>query len=254
MRDEVSMCAFGEASIQGSWAGREAGGCSRRVGDDGGAGRRAGGWSVGDRRAYLGENAKLGARHTLALGRAPHAVVRALHQPLLQHDRVADEGIIGRTLRRLRLQAFEQRVEAGVVTLGQQEEQVQAGDLAALAVRVRRRVGGRGQLVEGLQLLVVAGEGVGVLGADGEEGARFEGEAREGEEGGGRAGAGKEGIEMEEGELCFGEQARGLRRVWRGSGEPAEKLLEFGFGGHGVLVGGRRDGWYRSFFGRWVGM
>ena len=63
---------------------------------------------------------------------------------------------------------------------------MQARDLAALPVRpagdgfllfagfAGRAVGGRGQLVEGLQLLVVAREGVGVLRADGEERARFQ--------------------------------------------------------------------------------
>ncbi len=44
----------------------------------------------------------------------------------------------------------------------------------------------------------VAGEGVGVLEADGEEGAGFEGLAGEVEEGGGGGGGGEEGGEVEE--------------------------------------------------------
>ena len=95
-------------------------------------------------------------------------------------------------------------MKLGIATLRQQQEQRQTGDLVALAV-----VGGqsgRGQLVEGLQLLDVAGEGVGVSGADGEQGSLLVGFAGEGEEGGRRFGGGGEGVELEEGELGFGEE------------------------------------------------
>ena len=57
---------------------------------------------------------------------------------------------------------------------------------------------GRGEFVEGEELLEVACESVGVLEADGEEGAGFEGLAGEVEEGRGGCGGGEEGGEVEE--------------------------------------------------------
>lgn len=88
-------------------------------------------------------------------------------------------------------------MEARIVALRQQQQEVQPRHLAPLAVarglEVRRR-----ELVEGEQLLEVAREGVRVLQADGEQGAGFERRAGEGEEVRGGVGGWEEGVEFEE--------------------------------------------------------
>lgn len=81
-------------------------------------------------------------------------------------------------------------MESRVIALGQQQQQIQAGDFASLTRGMVFAVRGVGDLVEGEELLVVAYEGVGLLEADGEEGAGLERLPREGEDGRGGRGRG----------------------------------------------------------------
>ncbi len=104
-------------------------------------------------------------------------------------------------------------MKAGIVPLGQQQQQIQARHLAPLAVARGLEVGRR-ELVEGQQLLEVAGEGVGVLQADGEEGAGFERGPGEAEQLGGGGRGGQEGVELEE--LAFGGGEEGGDFLGRG--------------------------------------
>lgn len=130
-------------------------------------------------------------------------------------------------------QGLELGVELGVAALGQQEQQVQAGDLVPVPV-----VGGGalgvvviGELVEGLQLRDVAREGLGVLGADAEEGAGLVHLPREGEVRGRRRGGRRDGPELEEGDLGLGEELGGLAVGGVGVGfELREDLLEGALG------------------------
>lgn len=83
-------------------------------------------------------------------------------------------------------------------------------------------------------MLEVAREGGGVLEADGDEGAEFEGLAREGQGGGGGVGGGDERVEVQEGEFGAGEEGRGVLVVVGGEG--VVELVEEGgevFFGHG---------------------
>ena len=66
-------------------------------------------------------------------------------------------------------------------------------------------------------MLEVAGEGVRVLEADGDESAGFKGLAREVKERRGGSGCGDQGVEVEEGEFGFGEEGGGFGGCW-GSG------------------------------------
>lgn len=97
-------------------------------------------------------------------------------------------------------------MEAGVVPLGQQEQEVQARHFAALAVPGGLEARGR-ELVEGEELLEVAREGVGILEADGEQRAGFERRAGEVQEVWRCARGGQEGVEVEE--LSFGGREEG---------------------------------------------
>lgn len=74
-------------------------------------------------------------------------------------------------------------MKLSIPTLGEQQQQAQTSDLVPLS-NIRRQTG-RGQLVKGLQLVDVAGEVLGVAGADGEEGALLIGFSGEGEDFGG---------------------------------------------------------------------
>lgn len=72
-------------------------------------------------------------------------------------------------------------MEFGVATLREQQQEVQARHLVALG-----QVGGEhggGELVKGRQLGDVAGEGFGVAGTDGVQGALLVGLAGEGQDG-----------------------------------------------------------------------
>lgn len=95
-------------------------------------------------------------------------------------------------------------MELGVATLGEEEEQAEPRDLVPLGDVGAQPRGG--ELVVGLELLDVAGEGVRVAGADGEEGALLVGLAGEGEDGLGGGCGGGEGLEAEEGELGLGQE------------------------------------------------
>lgn len=94
-------------------------------------------------------------------------------------------------------------MECRVISLRQQQQQIQPSDFAPLAaVAGVGAVGRFGELIEGEELLVVACEGVGLLEADGEESAGFEGLARKSEDvRGGRRGR-DQGVECEE--FAFG--------------------------------------------------
>lgn len=122
-------------------------------------------------------------------------------------------------------------MELGVEALGQEQQQAEARDAVPLGDVGGQDVGG--QLVEGLELLDVAGEGGGVAGADGKEGALLVRLAGEGEDVLGRGGARGERVELEEGELGLGEEGVGLG-VAHGGGvlELAEDLGEVAVG-HG---------------------
>ncbi|KND90897.1 hypothetical protein TOPH_04475 [Tolypocladium ophioglossoides CBS 100239] len=124
------------------------------------------------------------AGHLAALHGLPHSVVAALHQPSLQLDGITKIAIalhIASATPTVSVgEALELRVELCVTTLRQEKEQAQACDLVALG-----KVGGQScgrQLVKGLELLDIAGEGIWVPGADGEEGTllvRLSGEGQE---------------------------------------------------------------------------
>lgn len=109
-------------------------------------------------------------------------------------------------------------MEAGVVALAELKKEVEACDFRA----VGGWLGGEGgEVVEGLQLGVVADEGLGVAGADAEEGAGFE-DGAGGEEGRGGGGGGRDqGIVIEQGEFGFLEERLGCGRVW-----VLERLIE----------------------------
>lgn len=138
-------------------------------------------------------------------------------------------------------QALELGVELGVAALCQQEQQVEARDLVPVAVAIGGIVG---ELVEGLQLRDVAGEGLGVLGADAEEGAGLVDFPREREVRGRRRGGRRDGLELEEGDLGLGEELGGLAVGGVGVGfELREDLLEGALrhvrsGRDGVFCGG----------------
>lgn len=137
-------------------------------------------------------------------------------------------------------------MELGVAALGEQQQQVQARDLVALGQAGREH--GGGELVKGGELRDVAGEGVGVPGADRVQGAllvRLAGECQGGRRlwrgGGGRGGRRRrrgEGVEFEEEQLRFGEEGAGVRVGLGGTGgfQLGEDLLELLFGHLGLLV------------------
>lgn len=191
---------------------------------------------------HLTKDSKLLPGYTFPLGSAPHAIVAPLHQPPLQLDRVPDEpvalepGAPPSSAPGLDLEPLEHGVEAGVVALGQQQQQVQARHLAALAV-ARGREARRRPLVKGPQLLEVAREGVRVLPADGEQGARFEGGAGEVQELGRGVRGREEGVEGEE--LAFGGREEGGDLLGRGG----RGGLQLGEGG--VELGDGHCGWRR---------
>lgn len=155
---------------------------------------------------YLAENPKLLTGHAIPLRRAPDTIVAPFHQPALQLDRIQDilvadalaVGLDAVAHAALDLQALEHGVEAGIVVSRQQQQQVEAGDFAALAGAGVVK-GRRGQLVEGEELLEVAREGLGLVQPDGEQRAGFEHGAGEGEEVRGGCGGGEEGVQCEEG-------------------------------------------------------
>lgn len=190
---------------------------------------------------YLGENAILLTGRPLTLRRPPHAIIAALHQPLLQLDRILHKDVLLQPLpvpvRDRRLQTLQQRVKARVIALTEQQQQIQACDFAFLRAVVGE--GGGGQVVEGLQLLEVAREGGGVLQADGDEGAELERLARQGEGVCRGGGGGDERVELEEGQLGFGEE--GGRFVVVVAAERVVELFEQGgevFFGHFEEVDG----------------
>ena len=65
-------------------------------------------------------------------------------------------------------------MEARIITLRQQQQQVQTRNFTPLTVTRGLEIGRR-ELVKGQQLLEVTREGVGILQADGEQCAGFEG-------------------------------------------------------------------------------
>lgn len=123
-------------------------------------------------------------------------------------------------------------MELGVPALREQEQQVQTRHLVPV-ILVGAALGMVGELVEGLQLRHVAGEGLGVLGADAEEGAGFVDLPCEGEMCGWCGGGGRHGLELEQADLGLGEKFRCLAvgGVWMGF-ELRENLLERALG-HG---------------------
>lgn len=207
--------------------------------------------------SYLREDAVLVARDFTTLHRFPYTVVAPFHQPSLQPDGVAQVAIIfDITTTSLPVrQAFKLRVEVRIIALCQEQQQAQSGDLVPLCGVWGKN--GCGQLVEGLELLYVASEGVRVAGADSEEGALLVGLAGEGEE---IAWSGRgwcEGVELEEGELCFGEKGVCVG-VGHGGGvfELAQNLGECAFG-HGEGGWAVSDGgcglkiWFAKGLGSW---
>lgn len=162
--------------------------------------------------SYLGENTVLFTRYLALLHGLPHPVVAALHKPALQLDGVPQKPVVldavGAVDALARAEALELAVELGVAALGQQEQQVQTSDLVAhLGVGLELR---RGQLIEGLQLREVAGEGVWVAGANRGEGAILVDAPGEQQELGGRVGGGCEGVQLQQRQLGFGEQTAGF--------------------------------------------
>lgn len=119
-------------------------------------------------------------------------------------------------------------MELCIAALCEEQQQAEAGDSVALC-----KIGleaGRGQLVERLELLDVAGEGVWVAGADGKEGTLLVCFAGKGEKARGDVWRWGECLEVEEGELCFGEEGVcvGVAHGW-GVLELAEDLGEGAF-------------------------
>lgn len=179
---------------------------------------------------YFGKDTVLLARNLPTLHSLPHAVVAALHQPPLELDRVAQVAVVLDLVAAAgaRAQGLELGVELGVAALGQQEQQIQAGDLVPVPVPMPGIVG---QLVEGLQLRHVAREGLGVLGADAEQGAGLVHLPREREVRGRRREGRRHGLELEEGDLGLGEELGGLAVGGVGVGfELREDLLEGALG------------------------
>ena len=126
-------------------------------------------------------------------------------------------------------------MELGILSLRQQQQQIQARNLVLLLpVCVRTgnpATSGTGtdstlELVEPLELADVAQKGVGVLGADRGQGTLLVDLAGEREEGGVGGGAGRgrgQRVELEEQELGFGEEGGGV-----GVGEGGGGGLELG--------------------------
>lgn len=186
---------------------------------------------------YLGEDAVFLTGCLAPLHGVPDTVVAPLHQPPLQLDGVSQVLVLLVAAALAAREALELGVEGGVLALHEEQEQVQASDLVSLG-----QLGGQdrgGQLVEGLELLDVAGEGRGVAGADGGEGALLVEGAREREEvrrGGGGDG---QGVELEEVKLGAREEGGGLI-VGEGRGlefgdDLGEALLRHGVGSVRVL-------------------
>ena len=198
---------------------------------------------IGIGNTHLGKDGKLLTRHPLALHLAPHLVIAPLHKRLLQPDRIPDKLVLLNRLFALLaiLQPLQESMETRVIAHTQQQQQVQPGHFALVAMLCCRSTGGfalsRWQGVEGLQLLVVAREGVGVAQADAEEGAELEGLAGEGQVVGGGGVGGEQGVEVQEGEFGAGEEGGGLGEGggFRGV-ELRDELFEF-FVGHGCGSG-----------------
>lgn len=226
-------------------------------------------------RTHLRKHGKLLAGHLPALHGLPDPVVAALHQPPLQADGVAQEAVAldvsSGTAALARGEALELGVELGVAALGEQQQQVQAGDAVALGERGGQD--GGGELVEGGQLCDVAGEGLWVAGPDAVEGALLVGLAGEGEDALGwlllllllgvfvaadGGGGWRQGVEFEELQFCFGEEGCGVGVAEsRGLGfQLGEDLLQLAFG-HGVgwsQAGAAAAGMVRVLLGRigWI--
>lgn len=121
-------------------------------------------------------------------------------------------------------------MEPRIITLGQQQQQIQPRHFTPLAI-ARRLESGRGKLVKGEELLEVPRESVGVLEADGEERAGFERRAGEVEERGGGGGGGEQGVEGEELAFCGCEEGGDFSGGGEGGGlELGEGGVQFGCG------------------------
>jgi hypothetical protein len=216
----------------------------------------------GGHQTHLRKHGKLLARHLAALHGLPDTVIATLHEPPLEADRVPQEAVAlelgGSAAALARGEALELRVELCVAALGQQQQQVQAGDAVALGQRGGQH--GGGELVEGAQLGHVAGEGLWVPRLDAVEGALLVGLPREGEDVLGRlrrllllllvladvdgvGGRGRgQGVELQEQQFCLGEEGEGVGVAVGGvlGFQLGDNLLQLAFGrafGHCVWVG-----------------
>jgi len=166
--------------------------------------------------SHIREKRKLLTWYPVTFRLVPHPVVAPFHQPLFQAYRILYEFILIQSLTpsfvvRLDscyLQAFQQGMETSIISLTEQQQQVQARDLRSLIPwRQAFLLGGEG--VEWLELLVVScegGRGSRVLKADRDEGTEFENvlcgleEVRRG------CGGRNEGVFAQEGELGVPEE------------------------------------------------
>lgn len=148
---------------------------------------------------YLREDTKLLAGHLALLHGLPYPVVAALHQPPLQLDWVAQIAVrlncLETSIADAHAQALKLAVEDIITALGQKEQEVQSRDLVPCIV-VGLELAGR-ELVEGLQLLYVALEGIGIPGADRCDGTELVDFPGSGEQVGGGRGGRRQGLELQ---------------------------------------------------------
>lgn len=101
-------------------------------------------------------------------------------------------------------------MKSGIISLAQQQQQIQAGNLTPVLTRTVRR---GGVVVKGLELGPIPDKGLRVFEPDGDEGAGFEDGAR-GEEGGdGGLRIWYQGVGVKEAEFGVGEGGGGGRGV-----------------------------------------
>lgn len=126
-------------------------------------------------RTNLRKHAELFTRYSLAFRLNPNLVIAPLHQRLLQPHGVPYELILLKLcLAAAHLQSLQYGVKARIVPDTQQEQQVEPGDFALILRRARTTPSRGWQVVEWLQLLVVAGEGLCILEPDAEQCALLE--------------------------------------------------------------------------------
>jgi hypothetical protein len=128
--------------------------------------------------SYVREERKLLARDISPAGLPPYLIVAALHQTAFKLYWIAYEWVVFHALSIIAAlcynECLQESMEASVVALAELQQQVETSDLGAILRGMPLEVCG---VVEGLELRVVADEGLRVARADGEERAGFENRA-----------------------------------------------------------------------------